>query len=221
MHLQKVENHTRKLIIFQNHNFEKLKNKKYSCSTFMIYLGINKVYSELQHHNIIFAKNYKKNIDEITQSKTLSEDFSFYVQNACVSDKTLAPEGKSTLYVLVPVPNNKSDIDWDNIKSSYRDTVIKALEEEGGFDNLSEHIETEKIITPLDWEREKDVYLGATFNLGHQISQMLILRPHNKLEGYENLFIVGGGTHPGSGLPTIYESGRITANIIQKGDPHE
>jgi len=200
---------------------EKLKGKKYSCSTFMLYLGVNKVYKDLQHHNIIFAKDYRQNIDEITQSKTLSDDFSFYVQNASVSDKTLAPEGKSSLYVLVPVPNNKSNIDWDEIKLSYRDTVIKTLEEEGGFTGLSDHIETEKIITPLDWERDKDVYLGATFNLGHQISQMLILRPHNRLEGYENLFIVGGGTHPGSGLPTIYESGRITANIIHRDSLHE
>lgn len=200
---------------------ENLKNKKYSCSTFMLYLGVNKTYDDLPHHNIIFAKDYRKNIAEITESKVLSEDFSFYVQNASVSDSTLAPKGRSTIYVLVPVPNNKSNIDWDEIKHSYRDKLINALEIEGGFTGLAENIEEEEIITPFDWEHKKDVYLGATFNLGHQVSQMLIFRPHNKLEGYENLYIVGGGTHPGSGLPTIYESGRITANLISNGKNYE
>lgn len=200
---------------------ENLKNKKYSCSTFMLYLGVDRVYDDLPHHNIIFARDYRKNISEITQTKELSEDFSFYVQNASVTDSTLAPQGKSAIYVLVPVPNNKSTIDWDEIKDSYRDRVLTAMEEEGGFENIRDHIEAEEIITPHDWEHKKDVYLGATFNLGHQVSQMLILRPHNRLEGYENLYIVGGGTHPGSGLPTIYESGRITANLIHGGSGYE
>jgi phytoene desaturase len=195
-----------------------LYKKKFSCSTFMLYLGIDKVYDEFPHHNIIFANDYRSNVDDITQNKILSEDFSFYVQNASISDTTLAPKGKSILYVLVPVPNNKSKIDWEKEKIGFRDKIIQALEKEGEFKDLSNHIEVERIITPKEWEEEKDVYLGATFNLGHQVSQMLIFRPHNKLEGYENLYLVGGGTHPGSGLPTIYESGRITADlIIQEG----
>ena len=193
-----------------------LYKKKYSCSTFMLYLGIDKVYSDIPHHNIVFAKDYRSNIDDITQKKVLSDDFSFYIQNASVSDSTLAPKEKSTLYILVPVPNNKSNIDWEKEKKDFRNKVIHALETRGGFEDLSNHIEVEKIITPKDWEEEKDVFLGATFNLGHQVSQMLIFRPHNKLEGYKNLYLVGGGTHPGSGLPTIYESGRITADLISQ-----
>ncbi|MCS5421743.1 MULTISPECIES: phytoene desaturase family protein [Psychrilyobacter] len=193
-----------------------LYKKKYSCSTFMLYLGIDKIYSDIPHHNIIFAEDYRSNIDDITKRKILSEDFSFYVQNASVSDSTLAPKEKSTLYVLVPVPNNKSGIDWEEEKMKFRDKIIQALETKGEFKEVSRHIEVEKIITPKEWEKEKDVFLGATFNLGHQVSQMLIFRPHNKLEGYKNLYLVGGGTHPGSGLPTIYESGRITADLINQ-----
>jgi len=193
-----------------------LHKKKYSCSTFMLYLGIDQIYKDIPHHNIIFAKDYRSNIDDITKRKILSEDFSFYVQNASVTDSTLAPQGKSTIYVLVPVPNNKSEIDWEKEKTRFRDKIIHDMETKGGFEGISRYIEEEKIITPKDWEDEKDVFLGATFNLGHQVSQMLIFRPHNKLEGYENLYLVGGGTHPGSGLPTIYESGRITANLIEQ-----
>jgi phytoene desaturase len=62
------------------------------------------------------------------------------------------------------------------------------------------------------------VYKGATFNLGHQLTQMMVLRPHNKFEELENCWLVGGGTHPGSGLPTILESSRITTKLILKRD---
>ncbi|WP_319370728.1 phytoene desaturase family protein [uncultured Ilyobacter sp.] len=195
---------------------ERLRTKKYSCSTFMLYLGLNKIYDTLPHHNIIFAKDYRGNVEEMSKKKILSDDFSFYVQNPSVTDSTLAPRGKSALYVLVPVPNNKSNIDWEKEKDNYKSRVLDALEKNGNFKNIRDFIEVEKVISPKNWEIDRDVYLGATFNLGHQVSQMLVFRPHNKLEGYENFYIVGGGTHPGSGLPTIYESGRIVSKIILK-----
>jgi phytoene desaturase len=72
----------------------------------------------------------------------------------------------------------------------------------------------EKVITPVDWRDEYHLYQGATFNLGHNLRQVLYFRPHNRFEECRNCYLVGGGTHPGSGLPTIYESGRISANLI-------
>ncbi len=197
---------------------EKLAGKDYSCSTFMLYLGVKKEFKDIAHHSIIFAKDYKRNVDEITKDMILSEDFSFYVQNACVTDKTLAPDGKSAIYVLVPVPNNKSRIDWDKEKQNFRNKIIEALETRGGYKGLRENIEEEKIVTPKDWEEDHSVYLGATFNLAHNVGQMLYFRPHNEFEEFKNCYLVGGGTHPGSGLPTIYESGRISAELIMKKD---
>lgn len=195
---------------------EVLESKQYSCSTFMIYLGLNKISPETCHHNIIFANNYKQNVEEIIEEKVLSDDFSFYVQNPSIIDASLAPKGHSTLYVLVPVPNNKSNIPWSTIKDSFKNKILDALEKKGGYNNIREHIVVEKVISPEDWENEYDVFKGAVFNLGHQVNQMLSFRPHNKLEILENCYLVGGGTHPGSGLPTIYESGRITSELIKK-----
>lgn len=200
----------------QKYSDEKLDKKEFSCSTFMLYLGVNKIYEDIAHHSIIFAKDYRKNVDDIVTNLKLSEDFSVYVQNASVMDKTLAPEGKSTLYVLVPVPNNKAGIDWDLIKEEMKEKVLDLMETKGEYTDLRSHIEECKIITPDNWEKNYDVFLGATFNLGHQVTQMLSLRPHNRFEILNNLYLVGGGTHPGSGLPTIYESGRITANLIEE-----
>jgi phytoene desaturase len=196
----------------------RLKSKDYSCSTFMIYLGVNKEFNELAHHSIIFAKDYKRNVDEITKDMILSEDFSFYVQNASVTDKTLAPEGKSTIYVLVPVPNNKSGIDWDKEKLGFRNKVIEAVETRGGYQGLRDNIEEEKVVTPKDWSEDHSVFLGATFNLAHNVGQMLYFRPHNEFEEFRHCYLAGGGTHPGSGLPTIYESGRISAELIMQSD---
>ncbi|HQO10096.1 MAG TPA: phytoene desaturase family protein [Clostridiales bacterium] len=197
---------------------ENLASKGYSCSTFMLYLGVKKEYKDIAHHSIIFAKDYKKNVDEITEEMKLSDDFSFYVQNASVTDKTLAPEGKSAIYVLVPVPNNKSGIDWEKEKSAFRNRILEALEIRGGYEGIRQNIEEEKIVTPADWENEHSVYLGATFNLAHNVGQMLYFRPHNEFEEFKSCYLVGGGTHPGSGLPTIYESGRISAELIMKKD---
>jgi phytoene desaturase len=188
---------------------------EYSCSTFMLYLGLDKAY-DLDHHTIVFAKDYQTNIRNIFKNKALTADFSFYVQNAGVSDASLAPAGKSALYVLAPMPNNDSGIDWQTHSAQVREQVLDALGERLGLTDIRQHIECEKIITPQTWESDEYVYKGATFSLSHKFSQMLYWRPHNRFEDLENCYLVGGGTHPGSGLPTIYESARISAKLISE-----
>lgn len=192
---------------------EDLDRRDYSCSTYMLYLGLNKKY-EIPHHNIIFADDYNQNVKEIAENKVLSKDPSIYIQNPSITDETLAPKGKSSLYILVPVANNSSGVDWDKEKENFRNLVLNKITQKTELTDIKEHIEVEKIITPKDWEQEYDVYKGATFNLSHKLFQMLYFRPHNKFEEFKNCYLVGGGTHPGSGLPTIYESGRISANQI-------
>jgi phytoene desaturase len=197
---------------------KKLAKKGLSCSTFMLYLGVDRSYPDLPHHNILFAEDYKKNVDEIADRMVLSDDPSMYVQNASVTDPTLAPEGHSTIYILIPTANNRGGIDWNAEKQAYRDKAIRLAEERGGFTNLSQHIVEERMITPRQFEDQVNVYQGAVFNLAHSFDQMLIFRPHNEFEEVRNCYLVGGGTHPGSGLPTIYESGRISAGLILKRD---
>jgi phytoene desaturase len=194
----------------------KLRNKKYSCSTYMLYLGVDKVYDE-PHHQIIFAHDYKENVKDIISRSRVSEDMSVYVRNATITDPTLAPKGHSALYVLVPTPNMKTTVSWTDAETkTYRDKVIKRIMERTSMKDLDKHITCEKIITPADWQNERSLFLGATFNLGHTLTQMLYLRPRNKFEEVDHCYLVGGGTHPGSGLPTIYESGRISANLIDR-----
>ncbi|BCX49396.1 phytoene dehydrogenase [Haloferula helveola] len=193
---------------------ERLERKKFSCSTFMLYLGLDKVYADEPHHHILFADDYRRNVEEIQSERDISDDMSIYVRNSCVTDPLVAPEGKSGLYVLVPTINTRNGLDWSKFRDVYRDKVLARIEQRTGMKDLRDHIVEERIIDPDDWRNGMDVFMGATFNLAHTLDQMLYLRPHNRMQGYENLYLVGGGTHPGSGLPTIYESGRISSNLL-------
>ena len=200
--------------VLRKYSPERVDGREYSCSTFMLYLGLDKIY-DLPHHTIYFAGDYKGNIEDIFQRKVLSSDLSFYVRNASVTDPSLAPPGHSALYVLVPVPNRTARINWVTESSAFRDRVIARMEECAGMAGLARHIREEIVFTPQTWQ-DMNIQVGATFNLAHSLGQMLYFRPHNKFEELDNCYLVGGGTHPGSGLPTIYESGRIAANLIAR-----
>jgi phytoene desaturase len=190
----------------------RLAKKKYSCSTFMMYLGIEGRY-ELPHHNIHIAENYTRNLDEIENRHVLSADPSFYVQNASVTDPTLAPRGHSGLYVLAPVTHQHPNVDWAREKNPFRDLVLKQIAK-AGFTDVESRIRYERVITPADWDTRYEIYRGATFNLAHTLDQMLHLRPNNRFEDLDGMYLVGGGTHPGSGLPVIFESARISARLL-------
>lgn len=193
----------------------KLRRMKLSCSTFMLYLGLDCTL-DLPHHTIFFAEDYRGNVDRIFAGEDVGEDLSFYLRNASITDPTLAPEGKSALYVLVPVPNLRGAVDWTTAIDSYRERTLKAIERRAGLGDIRKHIEFERIIAPPEWQNDYHVFDGATFNLAHNLGQMIYRRPHNKFEEIDHCYLVGGGTHPGSGLPTIYESGRISANLISR-----
>ena len=192
---------------------KRLEKKKYSCSTFMMYLGIDGRFDDISHHTIYLAENYRENLRDIEQRHQLSENPSFYVQNACVTDDTLAPAGQSTLYVLLPVTHDTGSIDWAKEGPRYRKLALEQMQKIGLHD-VERRIVTEKIVTPTGWADEFDLFRGATFSMAHSLDQMLHLRPHNRFEDIEQMYLVGGGTHPGSGLPVIFESARITSRLL-------
>lgn len=193
---------------------KKIEKKKFSCSTFMLYLGIEGKYEDLPHHNIHISKDYQRNLRQIEQDFELPDDPSFYVQNASITDPSLAPEGQSAMYILVPVPHMHPNVKWDESqRTAYRNLTLDKLSAIG-LGDLRNRIRVEHMITPADWNSTYDVYRGATFNLAHGLDQMLHRRPHNRFEDLDGVYLVGGGTHPGSGLPVIYESTRITCKQL-------
>jgi len=198
----------------RNGSGEKLRRKGFSCSTFMIYLGLDTLYRDEPHHQILFADDYHRNVNEIQKERTVSQDMSDYVRNSSVTDLLVAPEGHSNRYLLVPTINTRHRIDWPGMQSAYRDKVLDRVEARAGMKDLRRHIVEERMITPRDWRDDGPIFLRVTFNLKHALNQLLYLRPHNRYAKFRNLYLTGGGTHPGSGLPTIYESARISSNLI-------
>ncbi len=192
----------------------RIARKKFSCSTFMMYLGIEGTY-DLPHHSIHISADYERNLEEIETRHILSDDPSFYVQNASVTDPSLAPQGMSTLYVLAPVTHQHPNVDWSREQPGFRAKLLKQLAK-AGFEGVEQRIRSEHIITPDDWDSKYEIHQGATFNLSHSLDQMLHLRPHNRFEDVDGMYLVGGGTHPGSGLPVIFESARISSRLLLK-----
>lgn len=189
--------------------------RRYSCSTLMLYLGVEGEV-DLPHHTIRTARAYERNLDEIGRSGgaggCLSEDPSYYLCNPSRTDPTLAPPGHSALYVLMPTPNTRARIDWDRERARARELLLRRIRDDLGVD-LHGRIRAERCITPADWEG-MNIRFGATFNLAHSLDQMLHRRVPHEAPFAEGLWFVGGGTHPGSGLPVIFLSAQITAGLL-------
>jgi len=188
-------------------------SKRFSCSTFMMYLGIDGRYDDVAHHTIYLAENYKQNLRDIEETHQLSADPSFYVQNASVTDATLAPKSQSTLYVLLPVTHESEHVNWAKETPRFRELALRQMERVGIHD-VERRIRTEKVVTPRGWRDEFGLFKGATFSMAHSLNQMLHRRPHNRFEDIDRMYLTGGGTHPGSGLPVIFQSARISSRLL-------
>ncbi len=191
---------------------QRIDSARYSCSTCMLYLGVRGEV-DLPHHTIAIASDYKGNLDDISIHGRLSDEPSMYVCNPSAIDPTLAPPGCSSLYVLLPTPNTRSDIDWNAQRPALRARMMDQLRTRFGIHDIEDRIVIERMVTPADWQGA-NITFGATFNLAHNLGQMLHRRPQHRMPGADGVWFVGGGTHPGSGLPVIFLSSQITARLV-------
>ena len=194
----------------------KIPHFKYSCSTYLIYLGINKKLENLFHHNLFFSNNLRKNLEEIFETKLNPSDPSFYAHVPTVTDLSLAPAGKDILYLLVPVPNleNARDI-LENHESRLRKLIFDKINKVCAC-NLEELIEVEHRFYPGDFIDRYNIKFGATFGLAHNLTQSAFFRPANFDPKIKNLYYVGASTQPGGGLPVVIASSAIVANLIKQ-----
>ena len=191
----------------------KIARKRFSCSTFMLYLGIEGQFDDLAHHTIYLAKDYRPQPRRDREAARALRR-SVVLRAERLRDRSRpGAAGCSTLYVLLPVTHQHPNVDWDREAprsarspcDNSRSSASRTSSRESGSSGWSR---------PADWERRHEIHLGATFNLAHTLKQMLHLRPGNRFEDLESVYLVGGGTHPGSGLPVIFESARITSRLI-------
>jgi phytoene desaturase len=193
-----------------------LEGARYSCSTFMLYLGLDRRWDDLPHH-LVYLSNGVRRTDPIALEDRMvdEDDPPFYVCNPCVTDRTGAPAGHSTLQVLVPTPNTRQPVDWARTERVLAESVPGWLSKVGLHD-VVRHIRARRTFTAETWRDEFNVFRGAVFNLAHGWRQLGPLRPRVKNPDIEGLYWVGGGTHPGSGLLTIMESANIAADYLAK-----
>jgi len=200
---------------------KKLDEKLYTCSTIMFYWGVDKQYPQIQHHNIFLGGDYKASFDQIFENHDLPESPSFYVHAPARTDPASAPEGQDTLYVLVPVGHldAASKQDWGERVRRARHTVFERLSKEMGIDNLQAHIKFEIVYQPKVWKERFNLEKGAAFGLSHNFWQVGYLRPQNRHKKYKNLYFAGASTHPGTGLPIVLLSAKLTTEriLLEKG----
>jgi len=207
-----------KELLPENKEAKKLENKLYTCSTIMFYWGVDKEYPQITHHNVFLGGDYKASFDQIFNDHTLPEAPSFYVHAPARADRVAAPNGQDTLYVLVPVGHldARSEQDWDALVGRARGTVFKRLANEMGVDDLKAHIKFEIVYQPKVWKERFNLEKGAAFGLSHNFWQVGYLRPQNRHKQYKNLYFAGASTHPGTGLPIVLLSARLTTERILK-----
>lgn len=207
-----------KELLPKNKEAKKLENKLYTCSTIMFYWGVDKEYPQIAHHNVFLGGDYKASFDQIFNDHTLPEVPSFYVHAPARTDKTAAPNGQDTLYVLVPVGHldARSEQDWEALIARARKTVLSRLGKEMGARGLESHIKFEIVYQPKVWKERFNLEKGAAFGLSHNFWQVGYLRPQNRHRQYKNLYFTGASTHPGTGLPIVLLSARLTTERILK-----
>ena len=194
--------------------FKWKKNRmEYSMGLFVYYFGTKKKYNDVEHHTIKFGNKYKEHLDDIFNNKKLNNDISYYLHRPSATDKSMAPNGNDCFYVLVPVPNNQSNIDWTIEGEKMKDLVINKMENDL-MPNLRENIIEDFYLTPDYFEKELNTKYGSGFSIQPKFSQSAYFRFHNKSEVYDGLYFVGAGTHPGAGVPGVLSSAKVLDKII-------
>lgn len=182
-------------------------------SAFILYLGLNtKVGGSIIHHNLRFSVNWKQNFKEVFDNPKFPDDPSYYVCCPTKTDKTIAPEGKDLLFVLVPVAAGLEFSETQ--KKQYRDKIISMMKEDLDIPNLEDLIEYESLYAHQDFQKDYNAFQGTALGLAHTLKQTL-LRPTNKSKKIENLLYVGAGTNPGIGMPICLISSELAYKRIR------
>jgi phytoene desaturase len=185
--------------------------KPFSCSGFVMLLGIDKQHPQLMHHNILFSDDYATEFDAIFRRGIPLKDPTVYIAITSKTDPGHAPPSSENWFVMTNVPPLGPGWNWEQDLDRYRSLVLERLAR-FGFD-VRGHIQTERMITPVDIERLTGAWRGALY--GHSFNPPFapFLRPHNRCPDVRSLYFAGGTTHPGGGVPLVTLSGKTAARM--------
>ena len=195
----------------------RLDKARYSMSLFVWYFGTRRRYPGVAHHTVLLSPRYEDLLRDIFHRKILPPDFSLYLHRPTATDPSMAPAGCDGFYVLSPVPNLESGIDWNGKAGEYRRAISRHLSETI-LPGLEENLITSRIMTPIDFRDRLLSVRGAAFSLEPVLTQSAWFRPNNASEDVRRLYLVGAGTHPGAGVPGVLSSARVLDSVVP--DPH-
>ena len=197
----------------RKHTDRSVHRKRHSMSLFVGYFGTTKQYPDLAHHSIILSRRYRALLEDVFEKKILPEDFSLYLHAPTRSDPSMAPPGGDCFYVLSPVPNQLSGIDWSDKASDYLDRIVSFLSEEH-MPGLQDHLAVKFSVDPRYFEVGQRSHAGAAFGLEPVLQQSAYFRYHNVSEDVGGLYFVGAGTHPGAGVPGVLCSAKVLERVF-------
>lgn len=198
---------------------KKIESMDYSCSCLVFYWALDRRYEHLSVHNFVISEDLDENLASIFNGKQIQFP-SIYLHVPCNADASMAPEGKSGFYLLLPISElGTAQYAWnEETLSYYREKAFSALAAIPGLSDVKEHIIAEKVFTPHDFANRFYAHRGATFGLQPTLRQSNHLRPQSKCRGCEGLYFTGSSTHPGAGVSIAIEGGKICAGEVQRDD---
>ncbi len=191
----------------------RIERSRFSMGLFVWYFGTRRQYPDVRHHTILLGPRYKALLADIFTHKRLAEDFSLYLHRPTATDPGLAPEGCDAFYVLSPVPNLESGVDWVAMAEPYRQRVAAHLSDTV-MPGLEDEIVASRMLTPHEFRHDLLSFRGAAFSFEPVLTQSAFFRPHNQSEDVERLYLVGAGTHPGAGVPGVLSSARVLDTVV-------
>ena len=185
-----------------------------TMSCFLLYLGLDRKLDALLHHTLLVGRDYRDFIRTVTRGRQLPRTFSTYVHAPARTEPGMATPGGDSLAVLLPVPNLRADVNWEREGDALRDALVADLENTFGLDGLASAVRVEHRMTPLDFARDLGAVDGNAFAVEPTLRQSAYFRPPNRVRGVTGMYHVGGGTHPGAGIPGVLLGAGVTAALV-------
>jgi diapolycopene oxygenase len=196
--------------------FEKRRRYEAACSGVVLYLGLERRYEHLLHHNFVFSRDPHEEFDFIYHQGEPAPDPTCYVCAPAGTEPEVAPPGGEALYVLVHAPYLRPHHDWQAMYPRYRQTIIDKLKRTAGLHELEERIKVEHWLTPQNINDRYHVLNGAIYGLASHGRFSGAFKPANRSPDVDRLYLAGGAAHPGPGMPMVMMSGWIAADTLDR-----
>jgi phytoene desaturase len=196
--------------------FAKRRRYEAACSGVVLYLGLNRRYEHLAHHDFIFSRDPHEEFDWIYKKGEPAPDPTCYLAATASTEPGTARKGGEALYVLVHTPYLRSHHDWGKLFPAYRKVILEKLKRTGGMKDIEDRIVFESALTPQDIQDRYHVWKGAIYGLASHGRFLGAFKPGNRSPDLRGLYLAGGSAHPGPGMPMALMSGWIAADVLDK-----